>query len=96
VSSAQDDFQRSISEHSKRVEALADEYKKLAAILTACAVAAKNVLHYDLFGSPEYRMVMSSDRAAQQIADEFEGLVSENLKKMMGDMKLAYQHMVRI
>lgn len=96
VSSAQDDFQRSISKHSKRVEALADEYKKLAAILTACAVAAKNALHYDLFGSSEYRELVLSDRAAAQIANEFEGLISNDLKTMLDDMKLAYSHTVRI
>jgi|GEM_PF-6312278 len=96
VSSAQTDFQESISEHSERVEALATEYEKLAAILMTCAVAAKNMLHYDLFGSSEYREMVSSDYAARQIANEFEALVSGDLKTMLDDMKLAYRHTVRI
>lgn len=96
VSSAQTDFQESISKHSERVEALATEYEKLAAILMTCAVTAKNALHYDLFGTTEYQNMVSSNRATARIADEFEGLISKELKSMLNDMKLAYRHTVRM
>ncbi|WP_041594776.1 hypothetical protein [Brucella microti] len=96
VDNAYDAFLETFRPHAESVRALADEYERLADILRICAITARNVVHYDLFGSTEFNNMIAFDHAASVIAKQFEEAATPEVRKITDDAKLAYQHIIKI